>query len=165
MESFLISGQSPLGRSVFNIARSAGSLHRKLILRLEVLSLEELAVGMLSKSKRAVLKIAVVSSLFCIQWPLNIKDEPTWRSLPLATLAVVFFLSMNNIAGTLYYVIVLSVLLSYLVWPFVFISLFSSCFSFQIKVPSFSETLSALNVVQVAGGSKSLFAGECLCVF
>lgn len=29
----------------------------------------------------------------------------------------------------------------------------------QIKVPSFSETLSALNVVQVAGGSKSLFAG------
>ncbi|XP_035763485.1 E3 ubiquitin-protein ligase HERC2 [Neolamprologus brichardi] len=28
----------------------------------------------------------------------------------------------------------------------------------QIKVPSFSETLSALNVVQVAGGSKSLFA-------
>ncbi|ELV11273.1 E3 ubiquitin-protein ligase HERC2 [Tupaia chinensis] len=27
-----------------------------------------------------------------------------------------------------------------------------------IKVPSFSETLSALNVVQVAGGSKSLFA-------
>lgn len=30
---------------------------------------------------------------------------------------------------------------------------------FQIKVPSFSETLSALNVVQVAGGSKSLFAG------
>uniref|UniRef100_A0A3B3YFA5 HECT-type E3 ubiquitin transferase n=1 Tax=Poecilia mexicana TaxID=48701 RepID=A0A3B3YFA5_9TELE len=30
--------------------------------------------------------------------------------------------------------------------------------SLQIKVPSFSETLSALNVVQVAGGSKSLFA-------
>lgn len=30
----------------------------------------------------------------------------------------------------------------------------------QIKVPSFSETLSALNVVQVSGGSKSLFAGE-----
>ncbi|KAG2456459.1 HERC2 ligase, partial [Polypterus senegalus] len=29
----------------------------------------------------------------------------------------------------------------------------------KIKVPSFSETLSALNVVQVAGGSKSLFAG------
>ncbi|XP_072258440.1 E3 ubiquitin-protein ligase HERC2 [Pyxicephalus adspersus] len=29
---------------------------------------------------------------------------------------------------------------------------------FAIKVPSFSETLSALNVVQVAGGSKSLFA-------
>ncbi|XP_052629988.1 E3 ubiquitin-protein ligase HERC2 isoform X4 [Harpia harpyja] len=28
----------------------------------------------------------------------------------------------------------------------------------KIKVPSFSETLSALNVVQVAGGSKSLFA-------
>ncbi|PKU46171.1 e3 ubiquitin-protein ligase herc2 [Limosa lapponica baueri] len=28
----------------------------------------------------------------------------------------------------------------------------------EIKVPSFSETLSALNVVQVAGGSKSLFA-------
>lgn len=26
-------------------------------------------------------------------------------------------------------------------------------------MPSFSETLSALNVVQVAGGSKSLFAG------
>lgn len=30
----------------------------------------------------------------------------------------------------------------------------------QIKVPSFSETLSALNVVQVSGGSKSLFAGK-----
>uniref|UniRef100_A0A3Q4MNW4 HECT-type E3 ubiquitin transferase n=1 Tax=Neolamprologus brichardi TaxID=32507 RepID=A0A3Q4MNW4_NEOBR len=30
--------------------------------------------------------------------------------------------------------------------------------SSMIKVPSFSETLSALNVVQVAGGSKSLFA-------
>ncbi|XP_012867362.1 PREDICTED: E3 ubiquitin-protein ligase HERC2 [Dipodomys ordii] len=28
----------------------------------------------------------------------------------------------------------------------------------KIKVPSFSETLSALNVIQVAGGSKSLFA-------
>lgn len=33
-------------------------------------------------------------------------------------------------------------------------------FLFQIKVPSFSETLSALNVVQVSGGSKSLFAGK-----
>ena len=29
-------------------------------------------------------------------------------------------------------------------------------------MPSFSETLSALNVVQVAGGSKSLFAGVCV---
>lgn len=37
---------------------------------------------------------------------------------------------------------------------------FDSFIAKQIKVPSFSETLSALNVVQVAGGSKSLFAGE-----
>lgn len=40
-----------------------------------------------------------------------------------------------------------------------------SCVVSQIKVPSFSETMSALNVVQVAGGSKSLFAGELLSYF